>query len=89
MAHFYAGVSGKARTEATRLGSENRPTSTFNNGWNLGVEVNAFVDDEGRDCFRVYATHGSNGYGGSKEIAVVKEGPDREIVIHYPKEEGK
>ncbi len=60
MAHFYAGVSGKAKTEATRLGTPNNPTETFNNGWQSGVRVQAHYNPEfDRDEFFIHITGGS------------------------------
>ena len=62
MARFYGGVSGQAKTEATRLGSKKSGLNTFCNGWHCGINVNAFADeDTDADTFDIYATAGSTG----------------------------
>lgn len=65
MAHFYAGASGKAKTEATRLGTTDNPTETFNNGWQSGVRVAAHYNPElDRDEFFIHITGGSGPHDG-------------------------
>ena len=41
-------------------------------GWGLGVRVDGFTDDQGRDFFRVYRTAGSGGGKSDRLITVVK-----------------
>jgi hypothetical protein len=60
MAHFYGGVIGKAKTMATRLGSEKSGITTFCNGWNLGVDVDSRLLSDGQDAFVIKLTTGSS-----------------------------
>jgi hypothetical protein len=78
MARFYGGVSGRARTEATRLGS--RGLRTFCNGWRRGVQVSAWGSDDGSDSFTVTITGGS-GYGRSFTLASIE---DDIATIYHP-----
>lgn len=67
MAHFYGGVQGN-RGEATRLGSKQSGLSMFAYGWDSGVDVRAFVNRDGRDCFSIFLTAGSG--GGMNDISL-------------------
>jgi hypothetical protein len=60
MAQFYGGIQGQ-RGEATRLGSKSSGMNAFVQGWNCGVKVVAYHDDDAGDTFRIYLTSGSNG----------------------------
>ena len=58
MSRLYASIeSDKAKTQATRGGREHLTTHT--RGWDTGVEVHAYVGDNGEDTFEVYLTRGS------------------------------
>lgn len=72
MAHFYTGISGQSRTEATRIGSKNSGITAFTNGWNSGVKIYGIYDAEkDLDIFHIYATHGSNKSGSSLYLGSV------------------
>ena len=62
--------------EASRLGSEKSGLVVEANGWNLGVRVRAWVDDEGNDVFDVYETKGSNNH--SSKLVMTIQGGDNE-----------
>ncbi len=59
MARFLGAVKGN-KGGVTRLGTPNSGMTTSCNGWNLGVDVIASVDEKGRDVFHIYKTGGSN-----------------------------
>lgn len=84
MAHFYAGVSGKAKTNATRLGTPNKPTETFNNGWQSGVKVQAHYNaDLDRDEFFVHITGGSGEHDGFY-LGYAFRNPDGKLEFKVP-----
>ena len=68
MSRFYASINGQARTQATRRGSEKSGISGHVRGWDVGIDVQGFVDEDGENCFRVVLTRGSSGCGRSKTI---------------------
>ena len=68
MAHFIGYVTGKSKTMASRLGGPQSGIKVSANGWNCGVDVRAYVDENGVDHFIVHLTGGSNGSGGSIRI---------------------
>lgn len=72
MARFRGTVLGM-KGEASRLGSKENGLNVVANGWESGIHVEAYVNDEGQDCFNVFLTKGSGGYG-SKLIATVVDG---------------
>jgi len=59
MSRFYGELWGKARTTATREGTEKSGLEAHLRGWKVGVRVYLDVDDEGRDRIRIYRTGGS------------------------------
>ena len=59
MARFRGSVSGQ-RGYASRLGSAKSGLHTEANGWNSGVSVQAFADED-VDVFEIRSTSGSNG----------------------------
>ena len=70
MARFRGGVQGN-RQKATRQGHRLSGLETFANGWNAGVEVDAFADDtkeNENDLFRVMVTGGSHRRNNSMAI---------------------
>lgn len=67
MARFRGTIQG-CRGEASRLGGTETGIETRTNGWNSGVRVVGFVDDNGDDCFDIYITGGSNGSISSQRI---------------------
>jgi hypothetical protein len=60
MAHFYLSAQG-SRGAVTRCGTKASGIDAHVRGWGCGVKVYARCDSEGRDCFDVYQTGGSNG----------------------------
>jgi hypothetical protein len=72
MSRFYASIGGSAQTGATRQGTERSGIRGHVRGWNSGVKVIGFANDEGEDEFRVYVTGGSNGYTSDQLIGIVK-----------------
>lgn len=65
MAHFYSEIKGN-RGEATRMGTENSGIRGHIRGWDIGVVVYGYVNENGEDEFEVRLTPGSNSYGSSK-----------------------
>jgi hypothetical protein len=61
MSHFYGTLTGQARTTATRRGSKSGGIATTAASWRGAVRVELYVDDKGRDCYRVFQTtwHGA------------------------------
>lgn len=74
MARFRGSVVGQRGDGASRLGSLVSGLSTQTNGWDSGVTVFASALPDGRDCFEVFATGGSNGGGRDFLIARVVGG---------------
>jgi hypothetical protein len=72
MAHFYADIQGN-RGMATRMGTPNSGINGHIRGWNIGVKVVGWVDENGKDCFQVHKTGGSTGKGQMEVIATIKD----------------
>ena len=70
MAHFYGQLQG-SRGEATRCGNKNEGIRGHIRGWDVGVRVEGYYDDELGDFFNVYVTSGSNGGRSDKHMAQV------------------
>lgn len=84
MAHFIGVVSGRAKTEASRLGSKESGISGHIRGWDQGgrvvCEYNKTLD---MDLITIYATTGSNGAGSSQVVAKTNTDTGKvEPVIH-------
>jgi hypothetical protein len=60
MSRLYGSLSGSASTAATRCGSKSSGISAHVRGWDVGVQVDGYVNCE-VDTFGIYATGGSNG----------------------------
>ena len=74
MAQFMADIKG-SRGKASRLGSKESGIYSHTRGWNAGIEVIGYVDDEGRDCFEVWTTGGSTApSNGRRMIGTLIEG---------------
>lgn len=74
MARFRGTVVGMKGGEASRLGSEKNGLDVRANGWTSGIHVQAFVNDEGQDCFNVFLTGGSKDQSNKALIAIVRDG---------------
>jgi len=73
MARFRGTVQGGAG-QASRLGSESGGIEVRANGWDDGVRASGYVDNNGKDRFRIFVNGGSNGSKGEKLLAVVEHG---------------
>ena len=73
MARFYGEIQGKAKTRATREGTEQSGMWAHIRGWNIGVYIECEVDEQGKDTIRVYKTYGSNNPYDCKIITTLKE----------------
>lgn len=69
MAQYRAFIQGQ-RGPASRLGSKRSGIWASVNGWHDGVHV-VVSHENGRDCFKVYRTAGSN--GDSSQYVLVAE----------------
>ena len=72
MSKMYASITTDAtKTEGTKRAHK------FDNahvrGWNLGIEINAFTTEEGKQVFEVYKTSGSNGSRLEKLCEVIEK----------------
>jgi hypothetical protein len=84
MAHFYGRLHG-SRGETTRCGTVASGISVSVNGWNLGIDVRMFVDEDGEDCAIVDLTGGSNSSATVKAIGVYKRSDfDRQQATSTP-----
>ena len=72
MSKMYASITTDAsKTEATKRA--HKFANAHVRGWNLGIEINAFTTDEGKQVFEVYQTSGSNGSRGMKLCEVAEK----------------
>jgi len=78
MAQFYAEIQGN-RGMASRMGTKTSGMWAHIRGWNVGVKVECYHDDNGKDVIYVSATNGSNDPG-SKPLAILREN-DFECVL--------
>lgn len=53
MSHFYGTLQGQ-RGEATRCGSRSSGLVTNAASWNGAIQVELYVDAQGRDCYRIH-----------------------------------
>ncbi len=74
MARFIGEIQGKAKTKASRLGTEKSGLIAHIRGWNVGVFICCGVDEDGKDTLRIYRTKGSNNPTLQELIAEIKEG---------------
>jgi len=73
MARFIGELQGKAKTKASRLGTEKSGLIAHIRGWNVGVFIRCEVDEDGKDTLRIYRTKGSNNPTLQELIAEIKE----------------
>lgn len=71
MARFMGSVQG-GRGAASRLGTPSSGIGAGAQGWNSGVRIHGYVDDDGEDAFRVIATGGSTGAISERFLGTVK-----------------
>ena len=72
MSKMYASITADAsKSEATKRAHEF--ANAHVRGWNLGVEINAYTTDEGKQVFEVFKTGGSNGSRLEKLCEVVEK----------------
>lgn len=77
MAQFQAVISG-GRGETSRLGTAKSGIMTHAKGWNSGVEVYGYVDENGQDKFDIFVTTGSShkmGKGFIGSVIITDNGP--------------
>lgn len=72
MARFIGEVQGKAKTKASRLGSEKSGLMAHVRGWNVGVFIRCEVVD-GKDIIKIFRTNGSNDPVIGELITIMKE----------------
>ena len=74
MARFYGEIQGKAKTRATREGTEQSGMWAHIRGWNIGVYIKCEVDEQtGKDIIYVYKTGGTNNPKLGDIIAIIEE----------------
>ena len=72
MSKMYASITADAsKTEATKRA--HKFANAHVRGWDIGVEINAYTTDEGKQVFEVYQTSGSNGSRVEKLCEVVEK----------------
>lgn len=68
MSHFYGTMQG-SRGEATRCGTKTSGLTVTAASWKGAIKTVLFVDDKGRDCFRVEQMPWHNGDGIVETVA--------------------
>lgn len=63
MSRFYGNLQGD-KGEATRCG--HKTITSHVRGWDFGVRVTGYINNDGEDCFDIVLTSGSNGDGENK-----------------------
>ena len=72
MSKMYASITADAsKSEATKRA--HKFANAHVRGWDIGVEINAYTTDEGKQVFEVYQTSGSNGSRGLKLCEVAEK----------------
>ncbi len=74
MAQFYGEIQGN-RKSLTRLGSKKSGLWGRLQGQHVGVLVNCFIDEEGRDVVNIERTGGSHLLGPIRLIATLYDDP--------------
>ena len=62
MSHFYASIQG-SKGEVTRQGTKSSGIDGHIRGWEFGVRVQIYVNDDGEDEVHITITDGSGDYG--------------------------
>jgi hypothetical protein len=60
---FYGCIEGNGRTKSTRGGNVNSGISAHIRGWDSGIRIAGWVNDDGEDVFEIVRTGGSNDSG--------------------------
>lgn len=72
MSHFYGSMRG-SRGEATRMGSKKSGFQAHVRGWDIGVEICCYYDEEtDNDKIYIYETGGSHGVNPPTLLTVLK-----------------
>lgn len=74
MARFHAKIKGN-KGSTTRLGSKQSGMYGHLAGWNVGIKIFCFVDEEDNDIIKVWSTGGSNNKT-SKQLLVSFNGEE-------------
>ena len=72
MANFYGTVQG-GKGLASRIGNKISGMTVTCNGWNSGIRIEAYVDSNGIDTFKVYQTSGSTNSTSDKLLTMVND----------------
>ena len=81
MSKMYASIT----TDATKTEGTKRAHKFANahvRGWNLGVEINAYTTEEGKQVYEVYKTSGSNGSRLEKLCEVAEKWADGIMIVN-------
>lgn len=87
MARFYAEIQGN-KGLASRMGSKSSGMSASVNGWDVGVDVRAYVDGHDQDIVVVTPNGGSNGVDhvrmsvGVKHDSVLIHTRTQDVIVH-------
>ena len=71
MSQFYARIKGN-RGKATRQGTKKSGIYAHISGWDIGIEVEGFIDEDGKDRFIIRKTGGSNNPARKKHIVTIR-----------------
>jgi len=71
MSVLYGSLKGQGKTTATRRGSKSSGISCHIRGWDKGVMVWGYVDNQGEVHFEISRTGGSNEASSSERIATI------------------
>ncbi len=72
MSRFYSKITPDKKSTMTRTSHRTLIAEVL--GWNSGVKVEAFINAEGKDAFRIFKTSGSDGLKHDKLIGIVSGG---------------
>lgn len=72
MAKFIGIINSENGGKVTRLG--NKYILVHANGWNHGITIRAFIDEDGNETFRIIKNSGSSGSGEEFNIGIVRNG---------------
>jgi hypothetical protein len=81
MSHFYGNMQG-SRGETTRCGTQASGICADIRGYNIGVQTECFVDDDGEDKVRITLTGGTNAQCAARELGTFKRRGNKIIQEH-------